>query len=289
MAEASLGDLPVVTAPEYAGPLLAFRDVSVRFGGIAALTDLTFEAEAGDVLGVVGPNGAGKSTMLNAVSGLLGNHATGDIAFAGKSILGRSAVTVARAGIGRSFQDPPLITQETVLQNVLVGQHLRLRYSAADQVWRRRKVARLEGEAVQRAINVLDFMGIADLSGHVVGNLSYGTKKLIDIARAVAASPRLLLLDEPTSGLDAEEQLEVSRILTELHRTSEITVVIVEHHLDVVRTVANKVIGLQAGMVLASGTPKEVLDSEQFQAAIIGDQPDSGEGNGAPLKQAEQE
>jgi ABC-type branched-subunit amino acid transport system ATPase component len=136
---------------------------------------------------------------------------------------------------------------------------------------------------------VLDFMGIADLSGHVVGNLSYGTKKLIDIARAVAASPRLLLLDEPTSGLDAEEQLEVSRILTELHRTSEITVVIVEHHLDVVRTVANKVIGLQAGMVLASGTPKEVLDSEQFQAAIIGDQPDSGEGNGAPLKQAEQE
>jgi branched-chain amino acid transport system ATP-binding protein len=252
------------------GPLLSLRDVTVAFGGVAALSGLTFDVDAHDIVAIVGPNGAGKSTTLNAVSGLVREHATGQIFLEGRPVLGKAAIAIARAGVGRSFQDPPLIDTETVVENVLLGEHLRLGYRMVDQIFRPRHVERVEKEARSRAMSLLEFAGLVDLSDRVVGSLSYGTRKLIDIARAMMSGPRLLLLDEPTSGLDADEQAAVGRILIELHRTTPVTILVVEHHMDVVRTVANKVVGMAVGSALSIGTPEEVLDSDEFRSAIMG-------------------
>jgi branched-chain amino acid transport system ATP-binding protein len=259
------------TGHESSGPLLSLREVTVLFGGVAALRDVTFDVAQHDVVAVVGPNGAGKSTLLNVVSGLIRPTGSSDVVLFGESVRGRSVAAVARLGVGRSFQSPPFIDAETVLENVMLGQHLRLGYRMGDQIFRRRHVKRLEREAREQALAVLEFVGLAHLRSARIESLPYGTRKLIDIARALVSGPRLLLLDEPTSGLDGDEQSDVGRILLDLHRATPVTILIVEHHMDVVRTVANTVVGLQAGAVLATGTPDAVFDSEGFRAAIVGE------------------
>ncbi|ASW55647.1 ABC transporter ATP-binding protein [Plantactinospora sp. KBS50] len=261
-------------------PALSFRDVRARFGGVQALAGVTFDVRRHDVVAVIGPNGAGKSTLLNAVSGLLHEHVSGQILFDGEPMLGEPATRIAARGVGRSFQDPPLVDSESVLENVLLGAHLRLAYRMGDQIWRRGLVRRREAEARERAVSILEFTGLAHLRHDRVGGLPYGTRKLIDIARALFSGPRVLLLDEPTSGLDPEEQRAVGKLLTELHRATPVTLLLVEHHLDVVRAVANRVVGLQSGAVLVAGSPDEVLDSAAFRDAVIGGQRDGG--GGAP-------
>jgi branched-chain amino acid transport system ATP-binding protein len=255
-------------------PALSLRQVGARFGGVAALSEISFDVQAHDVVAVVGPNGAGKSTLLNAISGLVRDNVTGQILFGGEPMHGKSPSQIAALGVGRSFQDPPLIDTETVMENVLVGAHLRLDYRMGDQIWRRRRVREREADAMRRAAAILEFANLSDVRNLKVGALAYGKRKLIDVARALISGPRVLLLDEPTSGLDPDEQKAVGRLLTELHRATPTTILMVEHHMDVVRTVANKVLGLQSGSVLVSGTPDEVLDSAAFRSAIVGSHTD---------------
>jgi branched-chain amino acid transport system ATP-binding protein len=251
--------------------LLSLREVTVQFGGVAALRDVTFDVAPHDVVAVVGPNGAGKSTLLNVVSGLIRPTGAGDVTLLGEPLRRKSVAAVARLGVGRSFQSPPFIDSETVLENVMVGQHLRLGYHMGAQILRRRHVRQLERAAERQALDVLEFIGVVDLRAAKIDSLPYGTRKLIDIARAVVSGPKLLLLDEPTSGLDGDEQAAVGRILTNLHRATPVTILVVEHHMDVVRAVASTVIGLHAGTVVAMGAPNEVLSSESFRAALVGD------------------
>jgi branched-chain amino acid transport system ATP-binding protein len=264
-------ELPGTAAPVPAGdPALALRDVSVHFGGVAALSEVNLDVAAGEVVAVVGPNGAGKSTLLNAVSGLLGDRVSGTVLLAGRDVRGMSASQIARLGVGRSFQDPPLLDDESATTNVLVGQHLRLGYPLADQLFRPRRVNRIERAAAERAAETLAFVGLGHLAEQPVAGLAYGTRKLIDIARAIASEPQLLLLDEPTSGLDRNEQQAVATMLMQLHQRSPLAVLVVEHHMEVVRSVATKVAGLHSGSVLMIGTPSEVLDSQEFLDAVTG-------------------
>jgi len=251
-------------------PALSLSDVSVNFGGIHAIAGVTTDVAVNEVTAIIGPNGAGKTTMLNAVSGLIRGNTTGYVEVLGKSVLGWSPNAIARCGLGRSFQDPPLLEKETVLENVLVGAHLSLDYGGLSQLFRPGKVRRAEQAAKERAMAVMEFTGLTRFTKTRVDGLPYGTRKLIDIARALVSGPPLLFLDEPTSGLDAEEQRIVRDILLELRRQERMTVVLIEHHMDLVRAVATSVIGLQAGTVLATGTPSEVLDSEAFRAAVVG-------------------
>jgi branched-chain amino acid transport system ATP-binding protein len=214
---------------------------------------------------LIGPNGSGKSTMLNTISGLVSGNASGFVAVNGESMLGSAPVVVARAGVARSFQNPSLIDAASVLENVMLGEHLRLKYSMGDQLWRRLWVRRSEREARRRAEVVLTFMDIAGVMDRPVAGLAYGVRKLVDIARAIVAGPELLLLDEPTSGLDSDEQLAVGQMLRELHSATSITVLVVEHHMHVVREIADKVVALESGRVLSIGRPEEVLASESFR------------------------
>jgi ABC-type branched-subunit amino acid transport system ATPase component len=256
------------------GPLLELRDVSMRFGGIYALAHLDLEIGAHDVVAIIGPNGAGKTTTLNAICRII--PATGTITFRGESLADAAPSKVAAAGVGRSFQDPPLIDNYTVIENVLCGAHLRLRYRMADQIFRRRRVDELERRMVRRAEVLLDFVGLADQAGKDAGSLSFGARKLVDIARAMIGGPQLLLLDEPSSGLDAHERAALQAILLELRREERVAVLAVEHHMDLVRAAASHVIAMQAGAVLMTGTPTEVLDSDLFRAAVVGSSHDDG-------------
>lgn len=257
-------------APNDERTVLAVRDLSVRFGGVAALSGVSFEVEPSSVLAVIGPNGAGKSTLLNAISGLVRQNASGEIVLKGRLVLGRSPVAIARAGVSRSFQDPPLISTETVIENVLVGAHLRLGYGMAEQIWRRKKVRHTELDAQERAAAVLALVGLGDVRHQRVGGLAYGTRKLVDIARAIVAAPSVLLLDEPTSGLDGPERAAVSQLITELRRRTSLAIVVVEHHMDVVRTVADSVVVLDSGTVLGVGAPAEVLGLSDVRSALGG-------------------
>jgi branched-chain amino acid transport system ATP-binding protein len=264
-ASVSLAEIFEERPDEAAETVLEVRGVTVKFSGIVALDEVSFDARKHELVALIGPNGSGKSTMLNSISGLVRANASGEIAINGKSMLGSSPYSVARARVGRSFQNPSLIDTATVVENVMLGEHLRLRYSMADEVLRRRRVRRNERQARRRAETVLEFMDIAGLVNSPVGGLAYGTRKLIDIARAIVSGPDLLLLDEPTSGLDSDEQAAVGQMLRELHGTTSITILVVEHHMHVVREIADKVVALESGRVLTVGNPEEVLASESFR------------------------
>lgn len=265
--ESGLRDIFTDTA-EYAGAVLRVDDLSVRFGGVHALSKVSFGVDQHDVVAIVGPNGAGKSTLLNAVGNLV--RSTGSVRFFDRDIHGLPAAKVAHGGIGRSFQDPQLVDEFTVLENVMGGAHLKLGYGLADQVFRPWVVARAERETARRASLLLEFIGLDAVANHEAGSLSYGARKRTDIARAMLSGPRLLLLDEPSSGLDSEERSSLRSTLVELREERLVTAIIVEHHMDLVRSVANQVVGMQAGEVLLTGTPTEVLDSETFREAIVG-------------------
>jgi branched-chain amino acid transport system ATP-binding protein len=265
--ETGLRDIFTATV-ETSEAVLRLEDVSVRFGGVQALSKVSFEVDQHDVVAIVGPNGAGKSTLLNAVGNLV--RATGRIRFFDRDILGVPAARIAHGGIGRSFQDPQLVDDYTVLENVMCGAHLTLGYGLADQVFRPWVVARAERETARKARVLLEFVGLDGVANHEAGSLSYGARKRTDIARAMLSGPRLLLLDEPSSGLDSAERANLQATLVELREQSLVTAIIVEHHMDLVRSVANQVVGMQAGEVLLTGNPTEVLDSETFREAIVG-------------------
>jgi ABC-type branched-subunit amino acid transport system ATPase component len=265
--ESGLRDIFTESA-EYDGAVLRLDDVSVRFGGVQALSKVTCEVDQHDVVAIVGPNGAGKSTLLNAVGNLV--RSTGRIRFFERDIHGVPPARIAHGGIGRSFQDPQLVDEYTVLENVMCGAHLKLGYGLADQVFRPWIVSRAERETAQKAQVLLEFVDLDGVANHEAGSLSYGARKRTDIARAMLSGPRLLLLDEPSSGLDSAERASLQATLLALREQRLVTAIIVEHHMDLVRSVANQVLGMQAGEVLLSGTPSEVLDSEMFREAIVG-------------------
>lgn len=249
---------------------LSMNDVSVSFGGIRALSGIDLTVGLHELMAVIGPNGAGKSTLLNAVSGLSKGNVSGSIQMFGNAVSGRRADRITRLGIGRSFQDPPLIDEATVLENVLGGAHLKLGYNTVEQLWRRRHVRRQEAAWHAEAMNILELCALEREAHSRAGALPYGSRKLVDIARAFVARPGLVLLDEPTSGLDAAGQQRVVSLLTAIRDRRNPAMLVVEHHMHLVRAIADQVVGLQAGSVIAVGAPSDVLDSAEFRAAVVG-------------------
>jgi branched-chain amino acid transport system ATP-binding protein len=256
------------SSPGEVTSVLSLGDVTVTFGGVVALSGVGFTVERNDVAAIVGPNGAGKSTLLNAIGGLV--RSTGRIELLGRSIQGVPAARVAHTGVGRSFQDPQLIDDYSVLENVLCGAYGQLHYGLVDQVFRHRKVERAEREMTARAEALLEFVGLDRHLRDEAGSLSYGARKLVDLVRAMVSGPRLLLLDEPSSGLDSTERASLQATLIALREERLVTTLVVEHHMHLVRSVATRVIGMQAGEVIAVGTPSDVLDSEAFREAVVG-------------------
>lgn len=249
---------------------LSLTGISVRYGGVHAVKDVNLEFEKGELIAVVGPNGAGKSTLLNAISGLAGRDISGDLILEGTSLAQLSPTARARKGIGRSFQDPRLVGTMSVLENVISGSPVGQGYNLIEHFTRWNKVARYEAELTERALAILGSVGLLELRDTSAASIPYGARKLVDVARALMCRPKVLLLDEPSSGLDHAEQAAVVKILNELHDTNTMAILIVEHHMDLVRASATRVLGLQSGEVIADGPTGDVLDSAAFQAALVG-------------------
>lgn len=257
------------------GTALEAIDVSVVFGGIHALTNVNFGVATEQVVAVVGPNGAGKTTLLNAVCGLIAM--SGSLAIHGEVVESVNARTLARKGLSRSFQHPQLIEDETALENVLCGSHLRSNVGVVAHItkWR-------SSNEFKEALNTqaTDLLLRAQLSrnelSRPVSQLPHGVRKRIDIARALMREPSVLIMDEPTSGMGLSERVAVQELVTWARAERPLAIVLVEHHFDVVRELADEVVVLEAGGVLLKGGIAEVFESDVFLAASVGKKSEPG-------------
>ena len=254
--------------------LLEVREATVRFGGVTALRRVSFSVERSEVFAIVGPNGAGKSTLFNLISRFC-DPAEGEVRFEGESILGRPASGIAGLGIARTFQNIELFELSTVLENLLVGRHVRRRASIASQIAftpavRREEIA--HRAAVER---VIDFLDLQPYREQRIAGLPYGVRKVVEVGRALAIEPKLILLDEPASGLSPEETRDMRFRIDDIRKRMGVTVLMVEHDMGLVSAVSDRVLVLADGQVVTVGTPAEVKSHPEVIEAWLG--ADAGE------------
>ena len=249
--------------------LLKTTNVVKRFGGLVAVNKMTFSVDEGRIVSIIGPNGAGKTTFFNTLTGIY-TPEEGQIQFKDHTLIGLRPDQVAATGIARTFQNIRLFGSMTVIENILVGMHLRLKQGPIDTIVRSKKFNREENEAEQHAKELMEYVGLKNVGNELARNLPYGGQRRIEIARALAADPTLLLLDEPTAGMNPNETEEAIKLFRRIRDEKGITILLIEHDMRVVMNISEHISVMDYGEKIAEGSPQEIRSNQRVIEAYLG-------------------
>ena len=248
--------------------MLKFEKTTIKFGGLIAVNEVTVEVPQGSIFGLIGPNGAGKTTLFNIISGVYA-PTSGKVIFNGKEIQGLPPYKVNEMGIARTYQNINLFKTMTVIENVMVGCHTRTQSGLAAAIFRTKKQKKEEDGVVNKCLQILKFMGLEEKANFKANNLSYGEQRRLEISRALASDPKMLLLDEPAAGMNGKEKEELTEIIREISKKG-ITVLLVEHDMKLVMSVTHTICVLNYGKKIAFGDPNHIQNNEEVIAAYLG-------------------
>jgi branched-chain amino acid transport system ATP-binding protein len=251
--------------------LLEVRQVNKKFGGVQALSNVSLEVEKGEVHALIGPNGAGKTTLFNCISSLY-RPESGAVIFKGEDITGMAAHRIPRLGVARTFQNLELFRNATVLDNIMLGRYLHKKTGFLSEILFLPRVRNQEVAARKRVEEVIDFLDLQPYRDRIIGQLPFGTQKCVELARALALDPELILLDEPASGLNPEETQDLCFWIEDIQEELGVTILLVEHDMRMVSQVSNQVTALDFGAVIAQGTPEAVQRHPAVIQAYLGEE-----------------
>ncbi len=251
--------------------LLSVSNLTMRFGGLLAIDNVNFNIRENEIFAIIGPNGAGKTTVFNCVSGFY-QPIFGQIILDGKNITGKSSHKIARCGLVRTFQNIRLFKQLTVLENLLIAQNMQLESRILHGLFHSNSYRTSENKALKNAQKWLDLFNLLDFSNQKAGNLSYGHQRRLEIARCMATNPKILMLDEPAAGLNPQEKNDLQNLINILCKLHNISVLLIEHDMSLVMEISNRILVMEHGRPLITGTPEEVQTNELVIKAYLGDE-----------------
>lgn len=249
--------------------ILDINNLKMQFGGLVAVEDFNLQLEKGKIVGLIGPNGSGKTTVFNVITGFY-KPTAGSIFLEGKEITGLSPDKITGLGLARIFQNSRIFRNLTVFDNVMIGDHIRLKSSPAEAIIRTPRYIREESEAHRSAIDLLTGLGLIAYVNEISGSLPYGLQRKLEVARALSTRPKMLLLDEPATGLSSEETREMISFILGVRKNFDLSILIIEHHMEVIMDICEHILVLDHGKTIASGSPQQIQSNQMVIDAYLG-------------------